>query len=315
MIKLAFFVALVCIANCSSDPVYSSDIAFSMVRASSAAYCDQQELQTMQCGDACDDLAGFKFVSQFNYDINDKETVSYTMFVNTHTNVFVTAFRGTHGLRQLISELLQGGAVTYSLHDINDAVATSYFYNKYVNFLRDDFFTSIKAALKQYPGFKHYITGHSLGGAFATLAALDVSLSSIIPKEQIHLYNYGSPRVGDYYLAQAIVDNVGEIYRVTHFKDAVPHVPPCWVGLDGHCIKWMNHPSENGFGVFNAWHVWPEIYYSTEDSQSYVVCDGGEDPSCMDNFNMLMVNVADHLLYLGKSTSCNVNGPIQEMFM
>ena len=314
MIKLALFIALICLVQ-SQEGTYDSDIAFTMVRASSAAYCDQDEVRTMQCGDACDDLSGFEFVSQSTYDIDDKESISFTMFINTDAQMFVTAFRGTHGLVQLISELLEGGATSYDLYDLGDAVATTYFYEKYTQHIRSDFMANFEAYYAQYPDFQMYITGHSLGGAFATLAALDISLAQILPKEQIHLYNYGSPRVGDSYLAQAVIDNVGEVFRVTHFKDAVPHVPPCFIGLDGHCKAWADHPSENGLYLFNAWHISPEIFYSTEDTQTPKVCTVPEDPSCSDSFAMIAVNVADHLLYLGKSIKCLAKGPIQNMFM
>lgn len=43
-----------------------------------------------------------------------------------------------------------------------------------------------------------YITGHSLGGALATLAALDHRRR--YPDSKVTMYNFGSPRVGNRYL-------------------------------------------------------------------------------------------------------------------
>ncbi|CAN0306134.1 unnamed protein product, partial [Ectocarpus fasciculatus] len=40
-----------------------------------------------------------------------------------------------------------------------------------------------------------YITGHSLGGALATLAALDHRRR--YPEAKVTMYNFGSPRVGN----------------------------------------------------------------------------------------------------------------------
>jgi predicted lipase len=39
-------------------------------------------------------------------------------------------------------------------------------------------------------------TGHSLGGALATLAALDVK-RQINPSNTVYFYTYGCPRVGN----------------------------------------------------------------------------------------------------------------------
>ena len=42
------------------------------------------------------------------------------------------------------------------------------------------------------------MTGHSLGGALATLAAYDIAreFSSLLGKDQVICYTFGSPRTG-----------------------------------------------------------------------------------------------------------------------
>lgn len=69
------------------------------------------------------------------------------------------------------------------------------------------------------------VTGHSLGGAIAVHAALD--LVSINLKVDT-LYTYGAPRVGDKKFAEWFVDfsKIKSIYRITHARDPVPHLPP-----------------------------------------------------------------------------------------
>ena len=64
--------------------------------------------------------------------------------------------------------------------------------------------------------------GHSLGGALANLAALDVA-----PFGPPELYTFGAPRVGLIGLARAITSAVGSerIHRVAHIADPVPMVP------------------------------------------------------------------------------------------
>lgn len=54
---------------------------------------------------------------------------------------------------------------------------------------------------------KVYVTGHSLGGAIATLTAARMIEEGRTTPEQLKLYTFGSPRVGDLDFARS-VDNV-----------------------------------------------------------------------------------------------------------
>ncbi|KAI2790440.1 Lipase [Penicillium oxalicum] len=84
----------------------------------------------------------------------------------------------------------------------------------------------IDAALNTYPGYSLVVTGHSLGGALAMLAGLDLNSQGYAPT----IYTYGQPRVGNLALAQYIT-NVGNQWRVTHADDAVPKLPPRLFGF------------------------------------------------------------------------------------
>ena len=68
------------------------------------------------------------------------------------------------------------------------------------------------------------LAGHSLGGALATLASLD--LASDPRFEQILLYTFGSPRVGDSRLAIALKNRGVIVFRFANSEDSVPHLPP-----------------------------------------------------------------------------------------
>ena len=77
------------------------------------------------------------------------------------------------------------------------------------------------------------ITGHSLGGALATLMALDIAANQSISSfnNTLTCYTFGSPRVGDpATLVAAFNDYVtnGTIvsYRVANSLDVVPTLPP-----------------------------------------------------------------------------------------
>ncbi|ETT57723.1 lipase class 3 [Paenibacillus sp. FSL R7-277] len=69
-----------------------------------------------------------------------------------------------------------------------------------------------------------YVTGHSLGGALATLCALDVAANSAFTTPR--LYTYGSPRVGDPDFANAFSRYVRSSYRYANLFDVTTYVPP-----------------------------------------------------------------------------------------
>lgn len=71
-----------------------------------------------------------------------------------------------------------------------------------------------------------YISGHSLGSPLATLAAMDIALHIPALKDQIRLYSYAGPRVGDPVFADAFNDLVPNSYRVVNLTDPTPLLPP-----------------------------------------------------------------------------------------
>lgn len=132
------------------------------------------------------------------------------------------------------------------------------------------------------PGSTVYITGHSLGAAMAGLCAFDLQALGY----SVSGYSFGQPRDGDSTYASTFQERVplGTWYRVVHYADIVPHLPPELVGF--------HHTSQ-------------EVWY-TEDSSSFKVCDGsGEDSSCSDSLDF-PTSVSDHLHYLNVpiSQSC-----------
>jgi triacylglycerol lipase len=70
-----------------------------------------------------------------------------------------------------------------------------------------------------------WITGHSLGGAFAVLAAAAFYFSKRRPVAG--LYTFGQPRVGDMKFAVTFDSQLmAQHYRFVNAADIVPHVPP-----------------------------------------------------------------------------------------
>jgi len=90
-----------------------------------------------------------------------------------------------------------------------------------------------------------YITGHSLGGALATMAAASLCDNGI---DVAGVYTFGQPRVGDRTFASQLNKHInGRVFRFVNNNDIVPHVPPpfsVWnpTRLYGHVgvVKYFN---------------------------------------------------------------------------
>jgi len=134
----------------------------------------------------------------------------------------------------------------------------------------------------KYPTATYMITGHSLGGALATFAGVDIK-STLGVTTTMKMYTFGSPRTGN----QAFTDYVFKLFstqgyqRLTHYNDVVPHLPP----------------TEFGFN-----HAGNEVWYYQEGNQlTYKQCNNS--PGKPENFScansIFATGVAAHLRYLG----------------
>lgn len=79
----------------------------------------------------------------------------------------------------------------------------------------------VQRAVTALSDYKLYVTGHSLGGALAMMAARELSSDGVAA-----CYTFGAPRVGDSEFGDAIKI---PIYRVVNAADLVPRVPPTWL--------------------------------------------------------------------------------------
>lgn len=136
------------------------------------------------------------------------------------------------------------------------------------------------------PGYSTIVTGHSLGGALATLAFTDLKAASVPLKIA---YTMGSPRVGnpayaDYNdrLSGASDSNLGTLIRITHGIDGVPGLPTQAMGFQ--------HSRTEIFEQDNA--------AGTQSPQTTFRCFGQEAPDCNRGTQQGFIN-QDHLVYTG----------------
>jgi triacylglycerol lipase len=86
--------------------------------------------------------------------------------------------------------------------------------------LNDRVWRAITARLEALNGHRVWLTGHSLGGALATLAADRL-------RDVAGVYTFGSPRVGDPVFARGFnARHAGRSFRFVNNRDVIVRVPP-----------------------------------------------------------------------------------------
>uniref|UniRef100_K3WU34 Fungal lipase-type domain-containing protein n=1 Tax=Globisporangium ultimum (strain ATCC 200006 / CBS 805.95 / DAOM BR144) TaxID=431595 RepID=K3WU34_GLOUD len=96
--------------------------------------------------------------------------------------------------------------------------------------VRDELKEVTRLILDENPGVTVYVTGHSMGGALAILAAYDLAVNFSM---KVNMYNFGGPRVGNPSFCRHYNKCVPTSYRVVMDGDIVPGVPKFW-GLYQH---------------------------------------------------------------------------------
>jgi len=87
-------------------------------------------------------------------------------------------------------------------------------------------------AMKNFPNAKIIVTGHSLGGAVATIIAAYLRRLLNLPLGKLLLLAFGSPRVGNYAFVKQINKDIGvfNIFRVNYRKDPIIRTPGLVLG-------------------------------------------------------------------------------------
>lgn len=139
-------------------------------------------------------------------------------FVAQSPHAAILAFRGTANTSEWLTDFM-ADQVDYDL--VNNSGAAHRGFTSLYKSCR----MNIRQLLGEVPSNKPlFITGHSLGGALATLAALDLAVNSVFGSPIV--YTFASPRVGNQKFAEAYNKAVPLSFRIANSEDIVVHLPP-----------------------------------------------------------------------------------------
>ncbi len=178
-------------------------------------------------------IAAFRFLRERSWlepllqkttlrDLIPKTDLIYAGFILRSPNNNIVVFRGTQEAGEWIANL----DVQQIAYPNNNPEA-----GKIHRGFHELYFKSINQVVQQEinrlnPAIPCYITGHSLGGAIAVLAAVDLALNFPALSAQIQMYNYAPPRVGNPTFAKFYSDLVPNSYRVVNQADSTWLLPP-----------------------------------------------------------------------------------------
>ena len=247
--------------------------------------------QPFQCLSRCPDFPNLTLTTTWSTGILMGDSCGYVA-VDDENEAIIVAFRGTYSIANTIVDLSTSHQkyVPYPGPDDDDKdkdrsrVASSRvprcdnctvhqgFLNSWEN-TRQVVIPELRALKAAHPSYKVHLVGHSLGGAMACLAALEVRLS-LHWADDLTVTTFGQPRVGNQELTE-FIDKVFQLdaddgaseslpyRRVTHSNDPVPLLP----------LEEWGYRQHSG-----------EIFIAKQSlspsERDLHLCNGSSDPAC-----------------------------------
>ncbi|RDA88767.1 hypothetical protein CP532_4026 [Ophiocordyceps camponoti-leonardi (nom. inval.)] len=183
------------------------------------------------------------------------------IFEDDEANELIVAFRGSSSIQDALTDadfFVQADYASPGVSGCDDCKIHAGFLKSW-NTVAKDVISSVQGELAENPKMKVVVTGHSLGGALASLAAMSMIGSDI----KVDLVTFGQPRTGNQAYADFVDKKAPDVMRVTHADDIVPQVPPKELATFGY----EHHSTE----------IWQEDEPEAADTFQ---CEGQEPEDC-----------------------------------
>lgn len=244
-----------------------------------AAYCGREPVLSWSCGDRCDRARGMNITRHFH-----ESTTDIWGYVGVHAErrEVLVVFRGSSSFKNWVYNLyFSMTSVPWKLESFGLANPTLHegFLLAYES-VSSTVAREVQRLLGSHPQYAVRVVGHSLGGALATLCAMELN-DLVRHRAKVRLTTFESPRVGNDDFARLLrihFPNAMDRIRVTNGRDVVVRLPPYLLGY--------RHATQEVFIPPTA----------TADTTAYL-CDEdhGEDPRCANAY--LSYSIDDHLSF------------------
>lgn len=174
----------------------------------------QKPLPTIQSFDIVKTFEGYDYSAKKNRNIA-------ALYYSKPLNMAIISFSGTMYLTEWANDFDFTQTNPTDISNNKDILIHKKQYIMYDTF-RTDFISSLNK-IKDKDTIL-VVTGHSLGGALATICYLDVISNNVIPKGYRTLYTFGAPRVGNIAFTNIINDEKTQ-FRVVNTEDIIPDIP------------------------------------------------------------------------------------------
>lgn len=173
------------------------------------------------------DEAGLEKIYPNAVFIENKDTDTQCFTLRAENSVII-AFRGTQQPKDWLTDL-NGVHVDYGMvppyGNLDSEIRVHRGFIKAYKSVRDAIHEQVLKDLSHISTI--YVCGHSLGGALATLCAVDMQYTN--PDKTIFCFPSGNPKVGNKAFVQSYNRRVPDTTRTYTRKDLVPHLPPAWL--------------------------------------------------------------------------------------
>lgn len=227
--------------NTFLDPTFANLLA----AASAAAYSDFANSSNPAYTPPALEFDGinFKFLLRFTgfddviWGSGEEERYALLYQSSSQSNTYLIAFRGTSSLDDMLLDLESGASLAFTPFNNTNSFPKNVYvgdgFNKIYTTKKQTMAASLQnqifTALNKLPDAptEIFITGHSLGGALASLFTLDMAVS--LPDVGVTSITFASPRVGSsnwQTVYEQSYNLKNKTIRVRNLYDLVPKAPP-----------------------------------------------------------------------------------------
>jgi hypothetical protein len=266
----------------------NTTIALQYLSSSYSLGCPIQELRDWSCN-WCVQYQN-QYLKPYSFIYSDNTDAFSSVLIDNIQENIVIIFNYTE-FDTLVSDLLYTNCNSTLFNDLesfNDICIGDY-YEKLYTSINNALYNNILNAIMEYPNYSFVFTGYSIGGALASIAALDLKLKFKIKVNNV--YTFGSPRVGNLEFTKIFYKYIGNTFRLTNNNDIIPRLP----------LK------EKGFNHLST-EVWRKSDKINIIGNTYTNCINtngfNEYKKCIESLDETELNLEDHFDYMGLHYKC-----------